>query len=252
MDTFSIGESLRFAWDKIKTNSRVVFPAVLVMAVLQILIRFAAPDHGGAMSGIIGLVGGITSFVITVGFTIIVLKLSRGQSAALKEIIPPLRLLWQYFLVCLVVGLMVLAVVVATALVCGIAFLILRSMDMWSLIPAILVLGPIVLAGVAVVFWIALTYFFIRFAAIDGVYPVKEILARSTGLSKGIRLRLILFIIVIALISIAGAITVVGLLLSIPIVEFAIAHVYLHRSGQLSVVPATPESTPASSSQPIE
>jgi hypothetical protein len=238
MNTFSITDAFSFGWEKIKSNSRIVFSATLIIAAIELLMRFSMPEHPTPGSVAVTAVGTIIAYVLGVGFTIITLKISRGHAAELREIVPPMKLFIQYLLASLAVWLMALAAIVAGILAGGVITFAFRAGGLHGaavLFP--LIIGTV--AGTAGALWVLLRYFFVRFAAIDGERPIRSILSGSAELSANIKGQLLLFIIAIAAINILGALTVIGLLLSIPLTLFAIAHAYLHMSGKLAIAPST-------------
>lgn len=186
------------------------------------------------MGGIgIILLSSILSFIVSVGFTIVALKLSRGETAELREILPPVKLFWQYFLSSLAVGLIACAGFALPIIVGGIIALVLHGAGL----PGIAVFAPLVagaIVGIGIAVWIALQYFFVRFVSVDGVRPVRDILTASSHMSQGVKGHLLLFLLAIAVISVLGVISVIGMLISIPLTIFAIAYAYLHLAGHVA------------------
>ena len=239
MKTFSITESFKFGWNKLKAHSRLVFSATLILAAIQLLVRLTTPEQSSVPAAGIMIFGAIIEVVLGTGFTIIALKLARGEHTTFREIIPSGRLLWQYIATAVLVGLMML---VCVGIPVGVGVLLMLGGGGISG----LVIGGII--GGAIAILIVLRYFFIKIVSIDGVRPIKEILSTSAKLSDGIKWQLLLFLLVIALINILGALTVVGLLLTIPITLFAMTHVYL----KLLAPSQTPAATVSPSSPAIE
>src|SRR3989344_6917621 len=111
MKTFSITESFKFGWNKLKAHSRLVFSATLILAAIQLLVRLTTPEQSSVPAAGIMIFGAIIEVVLGTGFTIIALKLARGQHTTFREIIPSGRLLWQYIATAVLVGLMMLVCV---------------------------------------------------------------------------------------------------------------------------------------------
>jgi uncharacterized membrane protein len=78
-------------------------------------------------------------------------------------------------------------------------------------------------------------YSFVRFAILDGA-RIQESLSRSAVLTQDIKWHLVLFLIILVLLNILGAILLlVGLLVTVPVSMLAYAHAYVkldvhHRS----------------------
>ncbi|MES2007164.1 MAG: hypothetical protein V4436_03595 [Patescibacteria group bacterium] len=192
---FSIEESLKFAWQKLKTHSAVLFGGAVILFVLDIIAQMADKSLGDTGMGVAaGLLLLVASIVLNLGFFLLTLKIARGESPSLKEIIPPARLGFQIFLVSILVSLLVFA---------GLILLI---------IPGI--------------------YFMLRFGlanyAVAEGSPLMESFEKSTKLTEGHKWQLLGFLAVFIVINILGAIPFgLGLILTIPLTMVAYAHVYL-------------------------
>lgn len=193
-NAFSIEESLRFAWKKLKEHSAILFTGSLIIFALNLVSSLIDKKLANTTEGILlGILVVAATIVLDIGYTIVGLKIARGHSVVMRELIPPAKLFWNVFLASLLVGVIVLG---------GLVLLI---------IPGI--------------------YFMVRFmmatyAVIDGEEIVKS-LKRSTELTEGHKWELFWFIVVIVIINILGAIPFgLGMLLTLPITTIAFAHVY--------------------------
>jgi len=192
---FSIEESLRFGWQKTKQHSKLLFQVLLVLFALQVVSAIVQKALENT------LVGGLASFALAVvgvivgtGFTLIALKIAKGEAAVFKDIVPPMRVVWYVFLASLLSGILVFA---------GLILLI---------IPGI---------------YFALRFSMVRFAVLEGA-GVMESFGKSTALTNGLKWQLLGFFAVMILLNILGAIALmIGLLITIPVTMIAFAHIYL-------------------------
>jgi uncharacterized membrane protein len=101
----------------------------------------------------------------------------------------------------------------------------------WNYLLASILVGLILIAGfillvVPGVIWM-LRYLFVPYLIIDRKLGVMESLRESARITKGKKGRLLILLIAIVLLNIVGVICVaVGLLVTIPVTMFAVAHAY--------------------------
>jgi hypothetical protein len=199
---FSIEESLKFGWAKTKEHSGLIFKALLTIFALEIASAIVSKVLENTLIGFLGnLAIGIAGFVVGVGLTFISLRIAQGKHVEFKDIIPPLEVLWRYFLASLLVCLAVFA-----------GFILL-------IIPGI---------------YLALRFSLYRFAILDGA-GVTDSIKKSSELTKGVKWQLLGFFIVMGVINILGAIALlIGLLITIPVTMIAYAHIYQKLSSRTS------------------
>ncbi len=192
---FSIEESLRFGWQKTKAHSKLLFQVLLALFALQVVSAIVQKtlEHT-FIGGIASLVLGVVGIIVGTGFTLITLKIAKGEVAVFKDIVPPMRLVWYVFLASVLVGILTVA---------GLILLI---------IPGI---------------YFAVRFSMVRFAVLDGA-GVMESFSKSTALTNGVKWQLLGFLAVVVLLNILGAIALmVGLLITIPVTMIAFSRVYL-------------------------
>lgn len=192
-EVFSIGEALSFGWTKLKENSAVLLSGSVIIFALNLISSWASKSFEDGGFGIIGLLLVIASIIVSIGYMIISLKVSRGEAVSIKDIIPPGKIGFNVFLVSILAGIIVVA---------GLILLI---------IPGI---------------YLALRFMMTSYAVVDGA-GIKESFSRSTHLTDGHKWQLLGFCIVLCLVNILGAIPFgLGLLVTTPITAVAAAHVY--------------------------
>lgn len=231
MPPFSISESLKFGWEKLRNNSGLLLPVALVLAVLQIINRFDA-DFLAPSAALYAAQFFIFALEVMLGTgaLVIMLRVARGEEASMRDIIPPGRLLARVLIAELLLVLLVLGIMFGTALV---------GIVVWFGLAAVAplryaIVALVALAGLAALAVILVKYFFLQYTAIDlslanpqAPFNGRATLAQAGALTVGIRWRVLLFLIVYALIYALGALTVIGLLITIPLTYLASASVYL-------------------------
>lgn len=191
---FSIEESLKFGWHKTKAHSSLLFQVMLTLFALQVVSSIVTKVLGNTMQGIAAtIVLAVVSLFVGVGFTIITLKLAKGEHASYADILPSGMLVWRYLVANLLTGLLVV-----------IGFILL-------IIPGI---------------YLLLRYSMVRYSIIDGA-GITDSLRHSAHMTMGVKWHLLGFFVVLILINIVGAILLlVGLLVTVPVTMIAYAHVY--------------------------
>ena len=191
---FSIEESLKFGWSKTKAHSSLLFQVMLTLFALQVVSSIVTKVLGHSMQGVAAsIVLAVVTLFVGVGFTIITLKIARGEHASYADIMPHLSLVWRYLVANLLSGLFV-----------AIGFILL-------IIPGV---------------YLMLRYAMVRYAILDGA-GITDSLSKSAHMTDGVKWKLLGFFAVLILINIVGAILLlVGLLVTVPVTMIAYAHVY--------------------------
>ncbi|HYF13012.1 MAG TPA: hypothetical protein VD928_01795 [Candidatus Paceibacterota bacterium] len=195
---FSIEESLRFGWKKTKAHSALVFQSVLTIFGLQVLHAIVANTLEETFVGVLALcLVIIAEIFVGVGITLISLRIAREESVSYRDILPPLKVVWNYLVASTLSGLLVL-----------------------------LGLFLFIIPGV----YFAMRYSMVRFAVLDLSNKPGAILGslkKSSEITNGVKWQILLFTVVIIVINILGAVLfLVGLLITVPVTMIAYAHVY--------------------------
>ena len=221
---FSIKESLVFGWHKTRAHSGLLFKVLLIIFALQVASAVVTRVlEGTLIGGLASVALSIAQFVVGVGLTYITLRLAQGKHTELKDIIPPLEVLWRYFASSLLVGLIALGIVLVLAL--GVLALGALSGGLQtSIFPMWVGFG--VLVGVIALVYISLRFSMVRYAILDGA-EIGESLTKSIEITKGHLWHLLGFLLVLGLLNLLGMILLlVGLLVTIPVSTIAYASVY--------------------------
>jgi uncharacterized membrane protein len=167
------------------------------------------------LSGGIQLVGWIASMLVAVGLLSVYLDSVKGKSKRFADLFAYKQLILPYLLTTLIIG--------------AVAF------------PAFLVF---IIPGII---WTIATQFSTYELLVPGTGPIVAIQA-SLGITKGVRLKLFLFSIVLLFINLGGLLCLgIGLLVTIPLTGLATAAVYVKLKEQL---PSITETVLPSESQP--
>jgi uncharacterized membrane protein len=192
---FSIRESLSFGWGKTEKYSGLLFRALLTLFALQVAQELVGKVLGDTLIGVLAALAlCIMGAVLGIGFIRITLKIAKGQrTVKYADLLPPTALVCNYLLASLLAGLLI---------VLGLIFFI---------IPGI---------------YLALRFSMVRFEILEGA-GVFESLRNSAALTKGVKWKLLWFLIVCGILNALGMLfLMVGLLVTVPVTMLAYAHVY--------------------------
>ncbi len=191
---FSISESLQFGWHKTREHSGLLFQTLLTFFTIQVAYSIVVNTIGHSLQGVLAAIALIVlDIFLATGFTIIVLKIARGEDAYYKDLFPPLTVVVTYTFASLLASIII-----------AVGFVLLIAPGIYFL----------------------LRFCMVRFAAVDGV-SIMESLKRSTRMTQGVRWHLLGFLLVLIGLNILGAILfLVGLLISVPVTMLAFAHIY--------------------------
>ncbi len=201
MQTFSIKESYKRAWELWKANKGLMTFATVISLILG---SFRNPEQHGryGASIIVAVILFIIAVLVKIGMTKLFLKVVDGQHTNWKEIFKHGNLFIVYLCTSILFG---LGLIIGTILL---------------IIPGI---------------YFALTYFFAPVIVIDQKIGIINAFKKSKEMTKGTKWKLLGFMIVLVLTNILGALVfVVGLLVSIPVSSLAFMHVYRKLSARIS------------------
>ncbi len=189
---FSIKESLRFGWDKFKSNLNLSLATTLLVLAVSVLGEIGGEGKSGFFIFVLASV--VLSIIIRVGYIKIFLKMADGEDAKFSEIFEGYKMFWRYLGVSILVGLAVI--------------------------------GGLILLVIPGLIW-AIKYSFSQIILVDTEGRPVSSMKESGAITQGSKWKLLGFYIVLGLINILGVVALgVGLLVSIPVSTFAIIHVY--------------------------
>lgn len=231
---FSVKEAIVFGWHKLKAHSGLVFGVVLTMFALQVASSLVDKGLEGTLVGAAAsIVLAILGIVLGAGMTLIFLRLAKGEHTQYRDIVPPLGLVWKYFLTSVLVGIISILPLMAGGLA---SLALLASTGSINFSEGAPVAGHgetfalafvIMLVALGFTIYLNIRYSMARLAVIEGS-GILESLPKSTKLTHNVKWRLVLFALAIVGLNLLGLLAfVVGLLVSIPISVLAFAHIYL-------------------------
>lgn len=208
--TFSTGDALRYGWEMFKKHAGFVI-GLLVISWLIILVSYV--PYFGALFTESGLLAFVTmllytavSIVIGMGMLRIFLNLHDGKEVSFGQLFQVWDRFWVY-----------LGAVILSSIVIMFGFVLL-------VVPGII--------------W-ALKYSFVQYLAVDKKAGVMDTLRAAGEGTKGIKVDLLGFFIVIGLVNFVGVLALgIGMFVTIPMSSFAMAYVYRKIYGNSDTAPA--------------
>ena len=202
--SISIKESLIFGFNKIVENWLLtlgLFVAVFLMVFVSTtianivgVILVKIPLLGGLLSFIIKVILIVFNLYIGVGFLYAYIKLYREGNASFSDLFAGMSYFKPYVIVTILYGLLV-----------GVGFLL-------FFVPGM--------------FW-ALKYFFYQIIVVDEKKQPIEAFKRSAQLTDGAKWQLLLFLVVIYILNMLGALCFgIGVLFTVPMSVFAMLYIY--------------------------
>lgn len=214
MKSFSIEEAVLFGWHSFKARPW-FFIAITALTIFVSSIGNntdeyelqTAPFHVTAVFGLVALLAALANLILSIGSQKIFLKTEAGEKPEFKELFAHANLF----------------------------FKVLFGIILYILI----VLGGLILFIVPGIIF-AIRYGFQYILIIDrGMGPI-EALKESAKLTRGIRWHLLLFAVALGLVNVLGVLALgVGLLVSVPVTNLAIVHVYKKLLSHTQALPFT-------------
>ncbi len=239
---FSIEESIRFGWLKLRAHNSLIFKVTLTVLLVQIGGTAAVKmlEHSPFVGAAHLLLFIIEAFV-GVGATVISLKLVRGAAAQYHDLVPPGKLVWRCLLSGFCSGAVILLPMLLAAGFFGVVLVSLgvthigwvHGRDLLYWLPLFVALAGVAAAALSFVVYFALRLSMVRYAILDGAHVVES-LEKSSRITRGVKGKLLLFVGVLVCLNILGLLAfIVGLLVTIPVSALAFAHVYTILNGRI-------------------
>lgn len=192
--SFSVGSSLRFGWTQFKTHAWFLIGMTLFTVAVSLLVGSISDEHSMFGSTIGSLLSMAISILITISWRTVSLRYANNQLVAFKDFFSRYDIFWKYLGA--------------------------------SIVYFLIVIGGLILLIVPGIIW-AIKYQMYGYLIIDKGMGIKESLRESGKLTKGVRGKLLWFAIVCGAVNLLGMILFgVGLLVTMPLVMIAAAHVY--------------------------
>lgn len=212
MNTFSIQEAITFGWDTFKKDKGFFALVTLALVVFSGVVN-ALTGHGSGIFALVGwLIGFAASTVVTIAYARLALSSNDGHHVGWEGLWAPQHF-WKMFGTTLIVGIVTI-----------VGFIL------------------FVIPGIIAIVMLCFTQFLVVDKGLGPIPAIKE----SYRLSKGHWLQIFLFLLVLLVMNIIGALLIlVGLLVSIPVSIIAFAHVYRKISAlKGEALPSSPVTIP--------
>jgi uncharacterized membrane protein len=220
MQPFSIKAAISYGWAQFKANFEFLLVAFAIVMVGPSIITGIAAWLGvnGVAFELVRLAVSVLSIIMSMGLFVALLKLYRNESFGFHDIFENYERFFPF----------IFSQIISSVL---------------TLIGFILLIVPGII--------LSIRFFFAPIIIVDSNFGPIEALKESGRLTKGVKMQLFKFFIVLILLNILGFIAlVVGLLVTIPITWIAMVYVY-HKLRELKSTPVS-DTVPAPVSEPVQ
>jgi uncharacterized membrane protein len=211
---FEIGTAIRYGWRQLWANVGSLAVTGLVVLLVQVVTTALTRTSTGGARFLYSLLGALLAQAIALGWIRIALNIIDGHEPSLSDMFQRLDLFVPYLV----------AVIIYTAM---------------------LMVGFVLLVVPGI--YVALTFGFYGYCLVDGELGPVDALRASSEVTRGVKLKLLGFWIVILLINILGLLmVVVGVLISMGVSLLAVGYVYRRLAGPTEPRPAARGAAPLS------
>src|SRR3989344_1343880 len=212
---FSIKESIKYGWLKLKEHTELVLYATLLVLAVSSLNGGIGRGNRSFVIPVFNLVVIVFSIIIKIGYNKIFLKIYDGEKPKFVEIFKEYRIFWRY------VGVSILRFL-PLAIFTVIIFLIFS----YAVLPPLAILCTITLLTIFSIIW-TVRFSFSLIIIIDTKTSPIAAMRESYAITKDSFWKILLFWIVTALFNLLGLLLFwVGLLVTVPITTFASIYIY--------------------------
>jgi len=241
---FSIRESIKAGWNLtikhfwllVGSFMFMVAMQVIPQAIMQVFFRGSMDSVRATIVRIplliiLGLLFYVINLVLQVGSTKMNLKIIRHEPTGFKELFTNNKYLVNFFLASLLYGLVILLAMIPLILIAalfGFGFLmsLTKSDTTHSLIYSLVAVTGIILAAIPAAYF-SIKYEYFSYFLVDHNLGPVEAFKKSAQATRGIKLKLLVLPLALALVNLLGFLAIgIGLLVSIPITILANAYVY--------------------------
>ncbi len=222
-NSFSIKEALSFGWETFSKHIWYFLALFLGLSVIFSILGFMqeiAKEMRPPLFVALNLIGVVFNVIISIGLIRMALSFVHKTKASIRESFTPSA---QFFFP-YIVG---------------------------SFLYALIIIGGTILLIIPGIIW-AVTYQFYAYFILDKKSSPREALRQSARITKGVRLKLFGFMILIVIFNIIGALLFgIGLLVTIPVTLLAIAFTYQKLSFNIESNAALERVDPSEHKEPI-
>lgn len=226
MKSFNISDAISFGWDKVKAHLGFFVLAFLIIGAVSVLLNFGTnyfKEEQPLISSLIQLVSVVVNLLLSIGILKVGLDISEGKEPQFSEIFSQTSYLIPYLIASIIVEVVV-----------GIGFLLL-------IVPGVILM---------------LKFMFCGYFIVDKDSGIMESLKHSSTITDGVKWKLLLFVLVLAVINGIGALLLgIGLLITAPLGLMATIWVYkqlLSQTEDFEEAGSSQDSNSLESSSPEE
>lgn len=222
MQSFSVKEALTFAWNTFKKEPWLYGGITLIAVVVSFVVNRISGDMGGLIGGLLSLVSVLVQWWIYLAFARIALAAQAGRPVSYKMLIEEKWNTFFKFALAMILSGIIIFIGLVLLIIPGIIAQLMLSM----------------------VVFISLE---------KGGMGVVDMLKESRRLTDGHKWNLFVFMLIAAVMNVAGALIFgIGLLLTVPLTILAMAFIYKKLDQRVAVEPvAKPMPAPAAPAAPV-
>lgn len=233
---FSKKEAISFGFNVAKKNFfyfiSVFVVIIFINAFLNIFQAGLATQSQLGLSFVLAIAKIIFGVVIGMGLIKVALEFVDGQKPKIQDVFYTKSIV-SYFLATLVTGILSCAAALIL-IVPAVVLAVLIFSHLFNILTGLIVVVLFVLCLVPVII-LSIKLQFATYLIVDKSLGVSEALSKSWNMTKGIKLNLFLFAILLLLVNLLGILVVLaGLLVTIPLSMVALAYVYRKILSQAS------------------
>ncbi|MFT4552854.1 MAG: putative membrane protein [Chlamydiales bacterium] len=227
--TFSIRNAFSFSWEKIKAHWTKLVASFLIFSFLPFLFTFTTSFllafaglslENTTTTSLIEFISQILSTILSIGFLKILLNVGKDETVTISMIFKQKRYFLRYIGLSLI---LIFIMILGPVLLAVPGFMLMDTQP----VPA----SISIISGIIALGYFLSRYLFTTFILLDQDTGVMETMKLSSELSKNVKFKLFIFLILNLLLAFSGLILLlVGVLFTIPMAGLALISVYLQLS----------------------
>lgn len=230
--SFSIRESFNYAWNTFKQHRSLFLKIIITLFLLQVVNALVSEGLKNVLPllyAIISVFLAVVGIILSIGIYDVFLKIYKGEEVSYAQIFARKDLFLRYLIGAILYGLIIFAILALIFLILISFFFVMDHSNIISVSIPTFIMGAMSFVGISVIvfIWSLLFFCFWGWSLVDHNLGARASLKRSAQITKGNRLSLLSFIILICFFNILGFIAlVVGLVVTIPMSYAAMSFVY--------------------------
>lgn len=237
--SFSVGECFSVGWARFKEHAWFLVGMTLGIYILMLLFDYVIENIYNGIeptSLFLDILSNVVFYWLYFGMTVVILKIIDRKPYSVSD----LFVFDKQVLLC-IVGAILYGIMLGIGFLPLILYGIMIGIGFLPLIEYGIMLGigffPLIVPGI----YLALRYGFFWYAIVDGRKGIVESFKESARITDGVKWNLLLFVFACIGVMILGALCLgVGMLVAVPVVMLATAHLYRVLLAQSTVEPVVP------------